>query len=388
MRRRAVALPLLLGAVLGSLLVSVGAPPATAAVEPNTSWSMASDSGDYILAGQPYAYDASSGMILQGTSTGITGSVDGWHLTVEPADGDVLEAGRTYAGATRWPFNEAGEPALDLDGHGRGCNTLKGTFSVQELTFDLSGDLASAVLTFEQHCEGQAPAAYGSIAWHSSMAAPALPATIPAPPVPPTLTLKVAGRKVDYGQKTTVQVQLSGDAPNHEVAVYARTTDGQEQLLAKSAVDAGGRLDVPATLTETTTFVARFQGGSGFPAREASETLTVGAKLRTGLLEKVPKRGKYHLYRPSQDATVAGLLAPNHAGDCIKFRLQLQVRGTWGYDLVTKCLRLNKDSVTAVRLPGDPRLAGVPIRVHAEWKGDARNTRATGKWVFLKFGAR
>jgi hypothetical protein len=385
MRRRALALPGLLLAVVATLLVSVGAAPATAAVGPNTSWAMASDWGDYILAGQHYTYDASSGMQLEGTDTGITGTVDGWRLSLEPVDGDVLAEGRTYAGATRAPFHAPNEPGLELYGHGRGCNTLTGTFSIQELTFDLGGDLASAVLTFEQHCEGNAPAAYGSIAWHSSMAAPALPPTTTAPPVPPKLTLQVAGRHLDYGRKVSVQVQLSGDSPNHEVSVYARTTDGAEQLLARSVVDARGQLAVPVTLTETTTFIARFVGGPGFPDREATETLTVGAKLRTALLEKVPKRGKYHLYRASQDATIASLLKPNHAGDCIKFRVQFRPRGSWGYDAVTKCLKLNKDSAAAVRLPGDPRLAGLPIRVRSEWKGDARNIRANGKWVMLKF---
>src|SRR5262249_24111621 len=152
--------------------------------------------GDYILGGQPYAYDATSGMALQGTDTRITGMVDDWHLSIEPADGDVLAEGRTYTGATRTPFHGATEPGLELIGHGRGCIPLKGTFTIHELSFDVSGDLESLVLTFEQHCEGMTPAAYGSLAWHSSTPAPPVPGTVPKPPVQPKLTLKVAGKHV------------------------------------------------------------------------------------------------------------------------------------------------------------------------------------------------
>jgi hypothetical protein len=136
---------------------------------------MRSAPGDYILAGKDYAYDAGSGMQLEGTASRIEGSVDGWDLSIEPADGDMLQAGRTYSGATRTPFHAAAEPGLQLLGHGRGCNTLTGRFTILEASFDGGGNLASVALSFEQHCEGGAPAAYGSIAWHSSVAAPHWP---------------------------------------------------------------------------------------------------------------------------------------------------------------------------------------------------------------------
>lgn len=378
-----------LGAFLLLLILTTGplvlAPAATASAGPNTSWAMASDHGDWILAGQPYAYDAASGMQLEGSSTRIQGVVDGWHLSIEPADGDVLAEGRTYTGATRTPFHAPGESGLELYGHGRGCNTLTGSFTLHELSFDLGGQLESLVLTFTQHCEGGTPAAYGSIAWHSSGTAPQLPPTVAAPPVPPTLTAKVAGKHVEYGKKVTVQVQLGGGSPNREVAVYARTSNGQEHLLTRATVDASGHLAVPVALTETTTFVVRFHGGGTFPDLEDTSTVTVGAKLRSVFLDRAPKRGKFRLFKASGDATVGALLLPNHAGDCIRFRVQFQPRGSWGYDAVTKCLRLNKNSATGVRLGGDPRLVGIPIRVRPEWKGDQRNTRANGKWSYFRF---
>jgi hypothetical protein len=376
MRRRVLGSALLFLAVLTG---SAGlAPAASAAVGPNTTWAMASDPGDYILAGEQYAYDASSGMQLQGTAARIEGTVDGWRLSVEPADGDVLAAGRTYAGATRTPLHAGNVPGLELIGNGRGCNTLTGTFTIPELTFDLGGNLESLVLTFEQHCEGNAPAAYGSIAWHASTA---------APPVPPKLTMKMNEKHVAYGKKVTVEAQLSGESANREVSVYARLSDGKEQLLTRASVDAAGHLAVRVKLTETATIIARLSGNGAFPDREAGQDVIVSGKLRSAFLDKAPHSGKFHLYRYTKDATVGSLLLPNHKGDCLSFRLQLQARGSWGYDTVTKCLKLNKNSAVGVRVPGDPRAVGIPIRIRSEWKGDDRNAKANGKWLYLKFVA-
>lgn len=376
MRRQVLGFLLLFSAVLAG---SVGLVPASsAAVGPNTTWTMASDSGDYILAGGQYAYDASSGMLLEGTAARVEGSVDGWRFSVEPADGDVLAAGRTYAGATRTPFHAANVPGLELSGHGRGCNTLTGSFSITELTFDGDGRLESLLLSFVQHCEGGVPAAYGTIAWHSSTA---------APPAPPKLTMKLAGKHAAYGKKVMVEAQLSGASANREVSVYARLSDGREQLLTRGSVDATGRLAVRVKLTETATIIARLSGGGAFPDPEAAQDVTVAGKLRSAFLDKAPKQGKFHVYRSSKSATIGSLLQPNHKGDCLSFRLQLQQRGAWGFDTVTRCLRLNKHSAVGVRVPGDPRGIGIPIRIRSEWKGDDRNTKANGKWLYFKFVA-
>lgn len=374
MKRRALGLAVLPLAVVVGLLTP--APSASAAVGPYTTWAMTSDAGDYILAGHAYSYDAGSGMQLHGTSTGVSGSVDGWNFSIEPADGDTLQAGRTYAGATRTPFHQSTEPGVELYGHGRGCNTLTGSFTVQELSFDLAGELESLGVSFVQHCEGDAPAAYGSIAWHAST---------PAPPLPPSLTLKVSGKHARYGQKVTAQVQLAGGAAGSVVSVYARTSDGKERLVTQGAVDAGGHLAASLKVTETTTFVARFKGGGTLPDREDEATLTVAGKLRSAFLDKAPKSGKFRLYKYTRDATVGSLLLPNHKGDCLTFHIQLQARGAWGYDTVTKCLKLNRNSAVGIRIPGDKRAVGIPVRIRSEWKGDDRNTAANGTWLYLKF---
>ena len=164
-----------------------------------------------------------------------------------------------------------------LSGHGRGCNTLTGSFSITELTFDGDGRLESLLLSFVQHCEGGVPAAYGTIAWHSSTA---------APPAPPKLTMKLAGKHAAYGKKVMVEAQLSGASANREVSVYARLGNGKEQLLTRGSVEATGRLAVRVKLTETATIIARLSGGDAFPDPEAAQDVTVAGKLRC-----VPRQG-------------------------------------------------------------------------------------------------
>ena len=75
--------------------------------------------------------------------------------------------GATYANAVRYQSNQDG-PGLSVDGHGRGCNTSTGSFTVNQGRFNATDEaLESIDLTFEQHCEGAKPAMRGRIAFGS-----------------------------------------------------------------------------------------------------------------------------------------------------------------------------------------------------------------------------
>ena len=53
---------------------------------------------------------------------------------------------------------------LNWSGAGRGCNTLRGWFAIDQVTY--TADSVTAVdLRFEQHCEGATPALRGAIHW-------------------------------------------------------------------------------------------------------------------------------------------------------------------------------------------------------------------------------
>ena len=74
-----------------------------------------------------------------------------------------------YAGAARYPFQAANQPGLSVVGDGRGCNMLTGSFQVLQLTLGPNNTVASFDATFEQHCEGAAPALRGEIRYNANV---------------------------------------------------------------------------------------------------------------------------------------------------------------------------------------------------------------------------
>jgi hypothetical protein len=135
------------------------------ATAPRTQLSFSGDPGDYITGGRSYAYDPYNALIgfTRNFGDGITATVNGaayWTLDAAPPVGSPLTTG-SYLNAQRYPFQATGSPGLSLSGDGRGCNTVTGQFTVHQVQFDSSGNPLMLDLTFEQHCEGGAPAARG-----------------------------------------------------------------------------------------------------------------------------------------------------------------------------------------------------------------------------------
>lgn len=158
-------------ALLSSLLLFTA--PATAQV---TSLTMQSDPGDYIGLGMTYNYGQADGtfnalVFGNGSAVSIrfnTPSYDHyWNLNFASATGAPLTPG-VYLNAKR--FAEPGSPGLDVFGDGRGCNMVSGSFEVIQAAFGPADTLLSFEATFEQHCEGAAPALRGRIRYNANVA--------------------------------------------------------------------------------------------------------------------------------------------------------------------------------------------------------------------------
>ncbi|WP_299536464.1 hypothetical protein [uncultured Streptomyces sp.] len=135
------------------------------------TFAFSGDEGDYISLGQSYAYATASqdrvDVYANADNSVVSLSVDGangdwWYLNLAAPSGSALAPG-TYAGATRHPFNGPSEPGLSLDGNGRGCNTLTGSFTIEAVEFGPAGYVETLDATFEQHCEGGVEAARGEV---------------------------------------------------------------------------------------------------------------------------------------------------------------------------------------------------------------------------------
>lgn len=168
---------------LKSLLLTVlalAAFPAAAQVSV-TSLSMTSDPGDYIGDGQTWFFtEPGDGLFRVETNSENGFSVtfsnapltQFWTLDFGAPNNQPLTVG-TYLGAMRFGYQTAGSPGLQVSGDGRGCNTVTGSFQVLQVVYGggpaFPNMVTSFDATFEQHCDGLAPALRGEIRYNASV---------------------------------------------------------------------------------------------------------------------------------------------------------------------------------------------------------------------------
>jgi hypothetical protein len=134
-----------------------------------------SDPGDYIGQGQEQTLTTEDGTINGSSSYNVVHiSFDGstwWDLYFAAPQGEQVVTG-SYENATRYPFQSPVGPGLSVSGDGRGCNTLTGRFDVLEAVYTPSGQIERFAADFEQHCEGEVPALFGSVRYNATVAFP------------------------------------------------------------------------------------------------------------------------------------------------------------------------------------------------------------------------
>lgn len=201
---------------------------APAAVVPSTGnyVYLQSDAGDYIGGGGTYLYStATSKLAANMTDGAISVNVTGdqwWHGSFAPMAGVTRIMPGYYGGAVRSPFNGTAA-GVDWGGEGRGCNTSKSWYVIDEVGY-ANGVVSSFALRFEQHCEGTSSALRGQIRWAAD---DTTRASGPALPIPTDLwaplpsALPVSGNYVylqsdagDYiGGGRTFTLSAPGSAP-------------------------------------------------------------------------------------------------------------------------------------------------------------------------------
>lgn len=143
-----------------------------------TSLLLTGDPGDYISGGRTHFFTQADGTFTarinpaNGVSLAFNtpGFSHWWYLDFAAPGKQFLTPG-VYTGAVRYPYpyTVSGVPGLSVSGDGRGCNTLTGSFEVKEVVYGSSGTVQSFRATFEQHCEGLAPAARGEIRYNATV---------------------------------------------------------------------------------------------------------------------------------------------------------------------------------------------------------------------------
>lgn len=138
---------------------------------PRNSVILQSDAGDYIGAGQEYAYSNKNAVIsVVADGALLTVRVDGdesWRGDFQLPDGYTELQPGSYPALTRYPFHDAAIGGLSWDGEGRGCNTLEGWLVIDRVVYTDAG-LSELQLRFEQHCGSNVAALHGTIKWYAS----------------------------------------------------------------------------------------------------------------------------------------------------------------------------------------------------------------------------
>lgn len=213
-RKAALAAVLSITGALGGL---VAAAPAQAQVAESASVSISGDPGDYLTGGGSYSYSTDNGDYVNAYAGAdnalvriyIRGSDDDWSLEFDAPGLGPLTPG-TYDGATRYPSNGTG-PGLNLERGWYACDTLTGTFTVDNVVFGPYGYLETFDATFEAHCDGAEPAARGEV--HIANPPAPAPLDLGVAVAPDGMVSSISGKAVLHGTVTCTQptvVTLSG----------------------------------------------------------------------------------------------------------------------------------------------------------------------------------
>jgi hypothetical protein len=114
-----------------------------------------------ITQGQWSASGASNDLTIHVTPT-MSQQGLWWDLEFSTRQLSQPIAVQSYTDAERAPFASPGHPGIDIGGDGRGCNTISGSFQVEDIQWT-NTTLKSFTATFEQHCEQGASALRGCV---------------------------------------------------------------------------------------------------------------------------------------------------------------------------------------------------------------------------------
>jgi hypothetical protein len=244
-----------------------------------------SQPGDYIGQGMTQTFTPADGTFAVNTTYngGVQVSFQTpsfssfWTLNFGPPSGQAFQVGE-YEGAQRFAFHSPTKPGLDVFGDGRGCNIVAGRFLVSDITFATNGGVQTLAVDFEQHCEGAAPALFGSVRYNSSVSV-----------VPRISVADATALKGNTGTNdATVAISLSMPS-NQTVRVRYGTANGTA-VASKQYVSSAGWVTLgPGTTSQTITipiigdrlptgnrsFQVSLSYPSGAPIGDGSATVTI-----------------------------------------------------------------------------------------------------------------
>ncbi|SDY28133.1 hypothetical protein SAMN04487939_101617 [Lysobacter sp. yr284] len=146
-----------LSTMCGALALAIAGLAAAPSALAETSYSFASETGDYIGQGQSRTYTgADANIAVSGNAQALQMSVsrgsDNWRIELSAPRGQRLQPGRYYF-AERSAFRTGRSPGIDIDGNGRGCGNAWGSVYIQQIEFGADDAVTALEATGLQRCE-------------------------------------------------------------------------------------------------------------------------------------------------------------------------------------------------------------------------------------------
>lgn len=189
---------------------------------------------------------------------------------------------------------------------------------------------------------------------------------------------------ITYGDAVTLSAHLYwGDATDNDiVSLYRRSASG-DVLVEAHTVDANGETTFVVHPTRTTTYVAKWAGGSSHGASTTPKTalIQVRAEALVYLSHAYGRDGKYRLYHLGHLVPITGTVLPKHAHKDITFLVErLDGKRRWRY-VTQGIFSLGKRGVVTVVFRSD-RIG--KYRVRTSFRGDKDHLKDVSSWAHFK----
>lgn len=358
----------------------------------DTLWHAVSDRGDPVGQGVVRDYGPDDTVVGRTVDNRVEVTVGhSWRATFEAPHGGPLIPGR-YDGATRYPFNADNRPGLDVAGDGRACNRLSGSFTILEAVYDEDGDLTAFRARYEQHCDGQAPAMRGEIAWHATPSfAPLFPAggdgdapgDIGAEPIE---KVSISTDRVAYTFGDVVRLQIAGPDSQFDWAIYAVSDGGARRLLKTGTTDGHGRHEALLRAAAATRLVVvnTTWGGAGV-MQSAPLDIRVLAAVTHRVSGRPSNRAGYLVVRSGTGAILESRARPSIDG-CMELTVSLRGSTGWRKPVTISCQQIRAGGRLKTRLDGLGR-PGQRVRVRSGFYPGTGSPVLFGAsdWTYLHF---
>ncbi|MGD0108694.1 MAG: hypothetical protein ABSC06_32350 [Rhodopila sp.] len=116
------------------------------------------DAGEFVTAGRRVSLSGPKATLTLDQATPGNASIiadtgaTSWEIELATPDGAAFTR-RSYNDAQRAGFNEHGTPGLSISGDSRGCNVVRGGFTVKDVAYDANGHLIRLSASVLQYCD-------------------------------------------------------------------------------------------------------------------------------------------------------------------------------------------------------------------------------------------